>query len=315
LVKKQFVVYKQGIGADYSHSRMWQGGIMVTWMKTAGLLLSGTIAAGMYGNLAYAADISAPTSLPAVSAPNGKLEFGAGWVDLNNLSSDTEFRGGASISFPVGDMFGIQGDLAVVDAFSDTAVGGTVHFFTRDPNSYLLGMIGGYADVGQVNAWYVGPEVELYLNNISIEAVGGYIDPHGGANSKNLFAMGDLALYATDDLRLSVGARSVTGFESAHAGLEWYMGQTVGIPASFTLDGRVGEHGFTSIMAGFSLYFGGEDKSLIRRHREDDPRNRSLDIFAATAGGALLGGGTEDAVCVENVNTETIECPLPPGPQ
>ena len=58
------------------------------------------------------------------------------------------------------------------------------------------------------------------------------------------------------------------------------MGDT-GIPASITVEGRLGEDGFTSVMAGLSLYFGGEDKSLIRRHREDDPRLHFFDIFNA----------------------------------
>ena len=280
---------------------------MITWMKTAGLLLSGTIAAGMYGSLAYAADISAPTSLPAVSAPNGKLELGAGWVDLNNLSSDTEFRGGASFSFPVGDMFGIQADLAVVDAFNDTSVGGTIHAFTRDPNSYLFGVIGGYADASPANALYGGPEVELYLNNISVEAIAGVMDLSGSQNGTKFYAIGDLALYATDNLRLSIGGSTIAGFNSAQAGIEWYLAD-IGLPSSFTVKGRVGEDGFASIAVGFSIYFGGEDKSLIRRHREDDPRNRSLDIFAAAADGTKVGKGKDPCV----VDPESCVVPTPP---
>ncbi len=46
-------------------------------------------------------------------------------------------------------------------------------------------------------------------------------------------------------------------------------------------------------MAGLSLYFGGEDKSLIRRHREDDPRIRFFDIFNA----GVLGSGTLGEEC------------------
>ena len=88
-------------------------------------------------------------------------------------ASDEVFRGGAAFSFPVGDMFGIQADLTALDAFGETAVGGAAHFFTRDPNSYLLGVYGGYVDAGPANIWYIGPEAELYLDNISIEAVGG----------------------------------------------------------------------------------------------------------------------------------------------
>ena len=268
----------------------------VSLKRTA--LLTGTILAGMFGSAAYAADIATPESpLPAVSDINGKVELGGGWADLDDISSDEVFRGGAALSFPVGDMFGIQADLTALDAFGDTAVGGALHAFTRDPNSYLLGAYGGYVDAGPANIWYVGPEAELYLDNISIEAIGGYMDISNGVGSE-FYAMGKLALYATDNLRLSVGASTVANFESANAGLEWFMGDA-GLPASLTVEGRLGEDGFTSIMAGVSLYFGGEDKSLIRRHREDDPRLHFFDIFNA----GLIGSGTLGVDCVDDPET------------
>jgi hypothetical protein len=248
-------------------------------------LLTGTILAGMFGTAAYAADIETPTALPAVSDINGKVEIGGGFADNDDFSSDEVFRGGAALSFPVGDMFGIQADLTALDAFGETAVGGALHAFTRDPNAYLFGVYGGYVDAGPADVWYVGPEAELYLDSISIEAVGGFMDI-SGASGTDFYAMGKVALYATDDLRLSIGASTVAGFESANAGLEWFMGDT-GLPLSLTVDGQLGEDGYTSIMAGLSLYFGGEDKSLIRRHREDDPRLHFFNIFNP----GILGGG------------------------
>ena len=272
---------------------------MTISMKRAAFLLSGTIAAGMYGSVSLAADVETNTALPAVSAPNGKVEIGGGWADIDSLSSDEIFRGGAAFSFPVGDMFGIQADLTALDAFGETAIGGAVHAFTRDPNSYLLGVYGGYVDAGPANIWYVGPEAELYLDNISIEAVGGYMDISNGVGSE-FYAVGTVALYATDNLRLQVGASTVAGFDSANAGLEWFMGDT-GIPASLTVDGRIGEDGFSSVMAGLSLYFGGEDKSLIRRHREDDPRLRFFDIFNA---GVL---GADGVLCLDPESCELPE--------
>lgn len=265
---------------------------MTISMKRAAFLLSGTIAAGMYGSVSLAADIETTGPLPAVSDINGKIEIGGGITDIDDFSSDEVFRGGAALSFPVGDMFGIQADLTALDAYGETAVGGALHAFTRDPNSYLFGAYGGYVDAGPSDIWYIGPEAELYLGNVSIEAVGGYMDISDGVGSE-FYAVGDIAFYATDNLRLQVGASTVAGFESARAGLEWFMGDT-GIPASITVDGRVGEDGFTSVMAGLSLYFGGEDKSLIRRHREDDPRLRFFDIFnAGVVGSGTLGGGPE----------------------
>jgi hypothetical protein len=261
-------------------------------MKRAAFLLSGTIAAGMYGSVSLAADIEAAGPLPAVSGPNGKIEIGGGWTDIDDLDDDEVFRGGVAFSIPVGDMFGIQADLTALDAYGETAIGGAGHFFTRDPNSYLLGVYGGYVDAGPANVWYVGPEAELYLDNISIEAAGGFMDI-SGVSGTDFYAMGKVALYATDDLRLSVGANTVAGFESANAGLEWFMGDT-GLPLSLTVDGQLGEDGYTSIMAGLSLYFGGEDKSLIRRHREDDPRLHFFDIFNA----GFLGSVSDDPECI-----------------
>jgi hypothetical protein len=257
---------------------------MTISMKKAAFLLSGTIAAGMYGSVSMAADVETSTALRAVSGPNGKVEIGGGFADLDDLSSDEVLRGGAAFSIPIGDMFGIQADLTALDVFGDTAVGGALHAFTRNPNSYLLGAYGGYVDAGPSNIWYIGPEAELYLGSISIEAIGGYMDISDGVGSE-FYAVGDVAFYATDNLRLQVGASTVAGFESARAGLEWFLSDT-GIPASFTLEGRIGEDGFSSATAGFNLYFGGEDKSLIRRHREDDPRLRFFDMFNAGVLGA-----------------------------
>jgi hypothetical protein len=257
---------------------------MAISMKRAAFLLSGTIAASMYGSVSFAADIETGP-LPAVSGPNGKLEIGGGWADIDDLGDDEVFRGGAAFSFPVGDMFGIQADLTALDAYGETAIGGAAHFFTRDPNSYLLGAYGGYVDAGSANIWYVGPEAELYLDNISIEAVGGVMDISNDGGTE-FYAMGKVALYATENLRLSVGASTVANFESANAGLEWFMGDT-GLPLSLTVNGELGEDSYASIQAGLSLYFGGEDKSLIRRHREDDPRLHFFNLFSA----GLMGGG------------------------
>jgi hypothetical protein len=127
-----------------------------------------------------------------------------------------------------------------------------------------------------------------------------------GVSGTDFYALGTVAFYASENLRLSVGASTVAGFESANAGLEWFMGDT-GLPLSLTVDGQLGEDGYTSIQAGLSLYFGGEDKSLIRRHREDDPRLHFFNIFNA----GLLGSGVlGDPECIpsieNNYNCEAI---------
>lgn len=260
------------------------------------LLLSGSMLAGLAVTSAIAADVETGP-LPAVSGINGKLEIGAGLSDAELTGSEGLFYGAGAISIPLGDTFGLQADFAVVDAFDETAVGGALHLFTRDPNQYLLGAIGGYADFGAGETLWGGAEAEIYLDSISIEAVAGVMDLDvGNNNSTEFFAVGDVALYATDDLRLSVGASSIAGFETAGVGMEWLLGD-IGMPISFTADARIGEDDFIAAKAGFTLYFGGsEGKSLKDRHRQDDPRIRS---FIGSSGVDIFGaGGVLDEECV-----------------
>ena len=130
---------------------------MTISMKRATFLLSGTIAAGMYGGVAVAADISSPGPLPAVSAINGKVVLGGGWADVDTLGNDEIFRGGAALSFPVGDMLASR-PTSRPRCLWRHGGGRALHAFTRDPNSYLLGAYGGYVGIGSTDVWYVGPE-------------------------------------------------------------------------------------------------------------------------------------------------------------
>lgn len=254
------------------------------------LLLTGTILASGY---ALAADPTAET-LPAVSGINGKIEASGGWIDLDDLNQDGMFRGGASLTIPVGDMFGIQADISAVDAFGSTMYGGAAHFFARDPNSYLFGIVGGVGDNSDATVYFVGPEAEFYLDNFSIEMWGGYMntDFDGGPSNDDAFGQIDLGFYASDNLRFTVGASSYAGFTSARAGLEWQLSEDA-LPLSLTADARLGEDGFASISAGIKMYFGGESKSLMRRHREDDPPNRSVDVFSGIGNAATPDSGPQ----------------------
>jgi hypothetical protein len=259
-------------------------------------ILTAILSFGFIGAAAMAADVDY-ASTAAVSAINGKVEFGGGFADDSDHSSDGVFYGGASLSVPLGNMFGLQADLAAKNMFNDTAVGGNVHLFTRDPNSYLLGVIAGYGDAGKANAAWAGGEAEFYLGNVSIEASAGYlnVDPSNGRSKDKAFAFGDVAFYPVENFRLALGASSVAGFESGHATAEYLLDA---MPVSFKVKGEVGENKFAAVTAGVSFYFGGDSstKSLMRRHREDDPRNKVLDIFGAGAAAFGNGGGVAAAV-------------------
>jgi hypothetical protein len=57
-----------------------------------------------------------------------------------------------------------------------------------------------------------------------------------------------------------------------YVGFEWRPGLVNALPG-ITLFGDIGfgEHNYDHALAGFRVYFGGEDKPLINRHRDDDP--------------------------------------------
>ena len=219
------------------------------------------------------------TMLPAVSGVNGKWEF-----DPGLLSGAPLLRAAGSLSAPLGDRFGIQADGMVSLTPSDQYFGGALHAFTRDPSSYLFGVTAGVVvQAGQATLAVIGPEAELYMDRLSFEGWGGfatinYVDP-AMLDKTGAFAIADVAYYATDDFRLAVGGSYVLGDLSLHASAE-YQFQGLGMPLSLTGDARLHTDGNYTLTAGLKGYFGGDpQKSLIERHRQDDPPNRALSLF------------------------------------
>lgn len=224
-----------------------------------------------------AADVSPKGDLCAVSSLNGKINVHGGIADNNTNNASGAFGASGSLSLPIGCDFGLQLDAGFQQELSNTTFGGVAHAFTRDPNAYLLGVTGGYFSGAGSNVWAVGPEAELYAGQFSFEAWGGFanIDVNGLGSSSNGFVFADAAFYPIDDLRLSVGATIVGDSRFLRAGLEYQVAD----PISLDLNAKIGEDDYVAVNAGLTFYFGGEGgKSLIRRHREDDPRNRMVDI-------------------------------------
>lgn len=231
----------------------------------------------IYGLSAEAADVSPKTDLCAVSGVNGKVNVHGGIADNNANNSSGAFGAYGSLSLPIGCDFGLQLDAGFQQELNNTTFGGVAHAFTRDPNSYLLGVTGGYFDGAGSNVWAVGPEAELYAGQFSFEAWGGFakVDVNGLGSTNNGFVFADAAFYPIDDLRLSIGATVVGDSRFLRAGLEYQVAD----PISVDLNAKIGEDDYVAVNAGLTFYFGGTgNKSLIRRHREDDPRNRMIDI-------------------------------------
>ena len=260
------------------------------FMRRLTLVLLGSISAYAFAATAQAADlILDPTPivdqggamLPAVSGVNGKWEITPGLAD-----GGAEIRGAGSLSVPLGDRFGVQADImGSWNSATGYAYGGALHAFTRNPSSYLLGVTAGVVVVPGASIGALGVEGELYFDRLSLEGWAGiaglnYVDP-ALLDKTGAFAIGDLAYYATDDWRLTLGGSYVLGDLSLHAGTE-YMFHDLGTPLSFTADARLHNSGSYSLTVGLKGYFGGNDsKSLIDRQRQDDPRDRGLDLFNA----------------------------------
>jgi hypothetical protein len=225
-------------------------------------------------------------TLPAVSGINGKLEFDLGAF---SLPASALFRAAGSLSLPVGDVFGLQFDVAAQNSGAGLLYGGAIHAFTRDPMNYLIGVTGGVVRSSGATLAVIGPEAELYLDRFSLEAWAGvgnlnYDDPLL-ADLNGVVLLADAAYYITDDWRVSAGGSHLLGYNALHLATE-YQFREMSWPFSITGDLRYGQDGAYTITAGLKGYFGGGDKSLIDRHRQDDPPNRALNLFGAV--GTLL---------------------------
>ncbi|RYG86566.1 MAG: hypothetical protein EON59_09680 [Alphaproteobacteria bacterium] len=170
------------------------------------------------------------------------------------------------------------------------AYGAAGHLFTRDPASYLVGVTGGVVRGPTGTLYAIGPEAELYLGDLSLEGWAGYAH----LNYENIlqpdlsgaFVVADVAYYVVEDWRVSIGGSHLLGYNSLRLGTE-YQFRNLSVPLSVTGDFKYGQDGNYTAMLGLKGYLGGDsEKSLISRHREDDPPNRVLSLFSA-AGGLL----------------------------
>ncbi|MCU0884698.1 MAG: hypothetical protein MUC44_07070 [Beijerinckiaceae bacterium] len=230
----------------------------------------------------------APTfaALPAVDGINGKVEAAGGWSDQqrfgilrrNNLLG--EVRG--ALSVPLGQSFGLQVDGMLGSHNGGTVSSGGAHLFWRDPSRALVGVYGSASHnsrFGGRTYFRVGPEVSLYLDRFTISGIAGYEWTNSAAafgaitfgDRGRFFDMVDISYYPTDNIKFSVGHRYVGGRHAAALGAEALLSNQGGVAVAAFVDGRLGERDYKAVMGGIRVYFGQKEKTLIRRHREDDP--------------------------------------------
>ena len=245
--------------------------------------------------LCVSVDAAVSQQLPAVSGLNGKIEFDAGALSLP--APGFMARAAGTLTVPVGERFGLQADVSLSSA-PGFIVSGAVHAFMRDPASYLIGGTLGFVRSPGAMIVAAGPEAELYLDRWTLEAWGGLAvatptAPAGPARTRP-FAMVGLGYYITDNWRFSLGASSLDGYTAVQVGSE-YLFDNFDLPVALTSELRVGQDGAVRGMIGLRGYLGANpSKSLIARHREDDPSDRSTALYSA-AGGTTLGDGRATA--------------------
>ncbi|CAN5161728.1 hypothetical protein BH10PSE12_BH10PSE12_24530 [soil metagenome] len=216
--------------------------------------------------------------LPAVSDVNGKLAAFAG-----SVGGQLAYGTSGSLAIPVGQRFGLQFDGMVGSAREALFYGVGGHAFWRDPSRGLIGLYGSYVGwdamhsvgvaspingVADITGGEVGKaavEAEAYFGRVSLEGLLGYqFGTLSGVTGK-----ATVAFYPIDTLRLDTGVRYLNGQGTTWtAGAEW---QPHGRAMSLFATGAFGGNGSLQALGGIKLYGGAKDKSLIQRHREDDP--------------------------------------------
>ncbi len=206
----------------------------------------------------------------AVSMNNYKMEGLYGKIDGETAKA---FAGSAS--FPVGMSYGIQIDGLAGRINPDEVYGLGLHTFWRDSNVGLLGLAASSAEAYDTEVRRIGFEGEYYYNQFTIS---GYLGHQDGDVDNSGYAGIIAGYYLCDDLLASAGAHTSDGFQRYDVGVE-YQTSAPGLTIYGNL--AMGEDDYEHVYFGLRYYFGADEKTLIKRHREDDPLNN---IF-----GGLIG--------------------------
>jgi hypothetical protein len=207
----------------------------------------------------------------AVDGLNGKLDFSGGTMDAHwgdNLS--------ASLALPIAPHLGLQTDGLFTHVGSQNFAGGGLHFFWRDSEKGLLGLTAAGLNGDFLYAVQGGVEAEYYLKRFTLGANLGaatlqYHDSAPFINTRptDVYATVSLGCYPVDNLMIQAAGSRFFGNNLGELLLEY---QTPVNGLSCFANFAKGDHGYDHELFGLRYYFG-RKKSLIRRHREDDPPN------------------------------------------
>ena len=199
---------------------------------------------------------------PAVSGVNGKVAVQGGNYDG---TSGSVVQG--SFSAPLGHSYGLQLDGSTGRYLDANYRGAGMHLFWRDPERGLLGLIGSTERLGSIKQNRFGAEAEAYFSSATLRLRAG---SQGGDVRHGGFAGVQGRWYVNENLALNLGLEGSRGQSGAKFGVEWQPGVSSLPGLSLFFEGESANHNYDRAVVGLRYYFGAT-KSLMQRHRRDDP--------------------------------------------
>ena len=202
---------------------------------------------------------------PAVSGVNAKMKLVGGENDGDGAGLAV-----GSLTAPLGSSLGVQFDVLGGVVGDDARWGAGAQTFWRDPEVGLFGISGSYNKLSSDDVIHTGAEGELYLQDFTLRGRGEY---QFGDEKHGVVGIGGIDWYPSDDFVIGGEARTEAGLIGAQFSAEYQPGFSALPGLTLFADGGFREDGIDQVFVGLKYYFG-ETKSLIRRHREDDPNEK-----------------------------------------
>jgi hypothetical protein len=238
----------------------------------------------------------------AVSTSNGKVDLRGGYERSINEGINGGFVAGTgSFTMPLGQSFGLQLDGGIGWVDSNFYGGGGAHAFWRSPTAGLLGIWTQASTLDHAYLARVGGRGELYLSGLTFGGYAGYQWGNRGDSvqvNHGVIAGIDAIGYPTENFAIKGAVGWDAGKWYGRGGLEFQPAFTNMRGLSFFADAGGGQNRQLFALGGVRFYFG-PDKSLMRRHREDDPPPlpiTELPQYRRNGHGHVGGGGGNDTI-------------------
>lgn len=240
---------------------------------------------------------------PAVSQLNAKVEGIGGVID-----DDATGAVAGSIAIPLDESFGLQLDALGGTTDGNGLVGYGGHLFWRHPEQGLIGatMARGGRGGNFVNRY--GGETEYYANQWTLAVTAG--TQTGFLGSTGYGSVG-AKYYINDNFMVDLSGFAFSDNRVGQIGFE-YQPQKLMDGLSFFAVGDIGSDDLDYGLAGLKLYFGAGNKSLKRRHREDDPINSLIGVVTELNGAIQQQSNTFAAAGIVCPGS-TVPNPFGPG--